>query len=274
MMYHPGAEGEWNYGPQIGMVGAVLLAYERSLSSSPSNITLYQIQRKVIFDKLNITSAGYFILDSDPDRASKISNLAHVYTNIDTFLYKPPIPTVINPLLLLAINGQDFILPGLQAALIDSNSPTGAEGSANPLHPIYGSGTPRKLELADAELYMKTSDLQKIVTMLMQNGTYNGQQILKPETVQGMFKNQIGNTFIDHSIAPGGNVKWGDGFAVGDESISPAPLDKTSGHWAGAFGGWWYVDHPSNTSFVSNGNILSAVGYQSLVNAIAAATAN
>jgi CubicO group peptidase (beta-lactamase class C family) len=109
--------------------------------------------------------------------------------------------------------------------------------------------------------------------MLLQNGTYNNQQILNAESVQKIFKNQIGQTFIVHSIAPAGNVKWGLGCAVGDESLSPAPLDDTTAHWAGAFGGWWYVDYASKTSFVLNSNILPAISYQPLVNNIVAATA-
>ena len=266
MLFQPGTS--WVYGPQVGMAGAVLLQYERDVAGGESNITLYQIQKRILFDKLNITDAGYFILDDDPRYLYKRSNLAHVYTNVDTALLG--VPTIVNPRVSAFTNLQDAILPGLQAALIDGANPTNETN--NPLHPIYGSLTPRRLEFGDAGLYMRTDELQRIVTTISQNGVYNGQQIVQQETIQEMLKNQIGDLFVIQSIAPNKNVKWGYGVAVGDQSLSPAPLDKTSAHWAGAFGGWWYSDRPSNTSFASNTNVLPLVGYQPLINLIANAT--
>jgi hypothetical protein len=109
--------------------------------------------------------------------------------------------------------------------------------------------------------------------MLLNKGCYNGQRILKEETVDEMFENQIGPLFISHPIAPSGQ-KWGYGIAVGDESTGTTALNHVSGFWAGAFGGWWFVDHPSCTAFTLNANMLPIVTYQAMVNSIAEATSN
>jgi CubicO group peptidase (beta-lactamase class C family) len=262
-MFQPGTA--WVYGPQIGIAGAALVAYERNDCCGDRNIGLYEIQKRVLFDPLNITDAGYFIKNNDPRRNEKIGKLAHVYTNLDTIVFQTP--TVTNPYVSVVFNGQDALLPGLQIALMDGVNPT-AEGAANPSHPIYGSASPKRTEYGDAGLYMRTDEFQRIITMLTQNGTYNGQQILYSNTVAQMVSNQIGDIFIVHLADPAGNVKWGHGAAVGDGSVNPDPLAATTAHWAGSYGSWWFSNQPSSTSFTLNSNTLPGV-LRPLVNIIA-----
>lgn len=266
MTYQPGTQ--WSYGPQAGVIGAVLVAYERADCCGDRNVGLYDIQKRVLFDPLGITDAGYFIHDNDPRRSDKISRLAHSYTALDTTIFGTPYITTLYGSLF--VKNSDTMLPGLHASLTDGANPS-VEGDANPLHPIYGSATPRRHEAGDAGLYMRNDEFQRIVTMLTQNGTYNGQQILRPETVQQMFTNQIGDLRVVHDGVPGGNVSWGYGVVVGDESTNPDPLTKTTAHWSGALGGWWFVNQRSNTAFTLTSNTLPGAA-RALASAIAGMT--
>jgi CubicO group peptidase (beta-lactamase class C family) len=251
MTFQPGEN--WAYGSQLGIIGAVLMQYERERGR---NVSLYQIQKEGIFDPLGINSAGYFIHDNDPRRNEKISNLAHTYINIDTVLTVPPVPTVKSPNNSLFTLISDITLPGLNSVLVDGANPIN-EGAGNPLHPIYGSLTPRKLEFGDAGLYMNTEDYLKIVEVLRNGGRFNNVRILRRPTVNLMLQNQIGNFFIDPSFIAGGQQKWGFGFAVGDESVG-SPLSLVDSQWGGAFGGQWFASTPpDNTSLSINANQIS-----------------
>lgn len=267
MRYQPGTE--YNYGPQLAVLGGVLVAYERARSCGDSTTSLYDIQKRVLFDPLNITDAGYFIKNDDPRRAYKIANLAHVYTNLDTAVYNSGTAWVSDPYVSLAIKFQDSLLPGLQAGLMDGTNPSG-EGDANPLHPIYGTAAPKKMEAGDAGLYMRNDEYQRIVTMLAQKGVYNGQRIVQESTLNQMFTNQIGNLNItDQDFVVEPTVKWGFGVAVGDGSISTSAKDLFTAHWAGAYGGWWMVNQPSITAFTLSSNMMPGIGYRNLVTLVA-----
>lgn len=266
MLFQPGAQNQ--YGPALGIAGAVLVKYERDKKNGKDkNITLFEIQKKSLFDPLGITSAGYFIHDDDPQRAAKIANLAHIYTNVDTALTQTP--TVTNPFVSQVIGLQDLILPGLNGQLIDGANPT-QEGAPNPLHPIYGSQTPRKLELGDAGLYMTNSDFYKIIDAIRNFG-HGDKRILSKKTVKEMFKNHIGSLVVTE-IPASGNQKWGYGSCVGDESSGGSQLNLVTAWWSGAFGGYWFVDtDPSNTAFTVNSNSLPG-GLLPIVNDIVSNT--
>ena len=262
MLFQPGTQNQ--YGPAMGIAGGVLVKYERDRKPSKNaNITLFEIQKESLFDPLGITSAGYFIHDNDPQRAAKIASLAHIYTNVDTALTQTP--TVTNPYVSQVIALQDLILAGLNGKLIDGANPS-QEGAPNPLHPIYGSQTPRKLELGDAGLYMTNDDFYKIVDALRNFGTHDNKRILKEKTVEEMFKNQIGSLSVTEPPASG-DQKWGYGFCVGDESSSGSQLNLVTAWWCGAFGGYWLADtDPSDTALAINsnglpGSLLSVVNY-------------
>jgi CubicO group peptidase (beta-lactamase class C family) len=249
MLGEPGTQ--WTYGPQTSIAAAVIVAYE---GRTNPNISLYEIQKRNLFDPLDITDAGYFIHDNDLRRDEKIANLAHIYTNLDSRILGSA--NIVPPLYSRVVNLQDYLLPGLQAALMDGANPSG-EGAANPTHPIYGSLAPRKYEAGDAGLYMRLDEFQRIVTMLANNGSYNGKQILQPATVAQMFSNQIGSLTVTHEAIPDGNAKWGYGVAVGDESSNFNALVQTTAHWGGSFGGWFFANqYPTLSAFAFASNVL------------------
>lgn len=270
MLFQP--DEDWAYGPQMAVVGAILMQYERNHGH---NMSLYQIQKKILFDPLGIKHAGYFIHDNDPDREYKIENLAHIYTMLDTFANFPPTinPTVNTPIDSVVIFGLDnFVLPGLDASLSDGLNPP--DENNNPTHPIYGSARPRKLELGDAGLYISTLDYIKIIDLIRNGGRYKNKQILKRNTVKQMIRNKIGD-FSIYSEFTAGDQKWGYGFAVGDETnAAPVPLANVSAHWGGTFGSIWFSDLPPyNTSLAINSNIITN-NLASIANIIAQNTHN
>lgn len=178
---------------------------------------------------------------------------------------------VTTPYTSLFLNAQDQMLPGLQAALMDGTNPS-VEGDLNPLHPIYGKVAPKKLESGDSGLFMRHEEFQRILKMLSQNGTYNGVQLLTPATVTQMFKNQIGSLTIPTNVVIGGNAKWGFGVAVSDGTTNPHPLVQATAHWSGAFGGWFFVNMPTNTTaFTFNSNTFPG-GFRDLAGYIVDAT--
>lgn len=262
MLFQPGTQ--WVYGPQVGLAGAVLLAAERAQPCASATLSLYEVQKRLLFDPLGITDAGYFILDADARRDVKIANLAHAYVRFDGSLAVPLFSSL--------TNGADFLMPGYNARFMDGVSPS-AEGFGNLQHPVYGAAAPRRFEAGDAGLYMRADELHRIVTLIAQNGSYNGQQVVRAETIRAMVSNQIGDLFIFHPLGFLGTRKWGFGVAVADGSVSgPFPKDRTTAQWSGALGAWWFADQPSRSAFALLDSVLAAGDgtYEATVNQVAA----
>jgi len=94
--------------------------------------------------------------------------------------------------------------------------------------------------------------------MLLRDGTFNGAQILRPETVGAMRTNQIGDLDVnplkssapawsnDANLFPGMQQKWGLSF---DINTRPGPNGRSAGSysWAGLLNCYYWVD-PSRRS--------------------------
>ena len=79
-------------------------------------------------------------------------------------------------------------------------------------------------------------DYAVFLQMLLNEGKYNGVQILAPGTVRMMITNQIGNL-------PFGKEKFGLGFSlVTEESRGESPASVGTFAWAGAFATSYWVD--------------------------------
>lgn len=249
MLFHPGEN--WCYGMQYGIIGGLLMKYERDRGN---NASLYQIQKTLLFSPLGIQSAGYFVLDNDSNRQHKVDNLSNVYIGLDSVPGNPSIKSVLG-----SIYGflSDNALPGFSVSQIDGFNPL--DKSQNLLHPIYGQLAPRKLELGDCGLYMTTNDYLKIVDILRNGGKgSSGIRILKKKTVNLMLQNQIGDLFIFANYIPGGQQKWGIGMAVGDDSVGSV-ISRVSAQWGGLFAGQWFIDvPPSNTTNVINTSMIGS----------------
>lgn len=96
-------------------------------------------------------------------------------------------------------------------------------------------------------------DYMAFLQMLVRGGSYNGERILKPQTVAEMFKNQIGDLNVTEMKTaqpaysnsfdefPGMPHKWGFSF---DINTQPGPHGRSagSGAWAGLLNTYFWVD--------------------------------
>jgi CubicO group peptidase (beta-lactamase class C family) len=91
-----------------------------------------------------------------------------------------------------------------------------------------------------------THDYVRFVQMLLNDGSLDGQQILKPETVKLMMSNHIGDT---KGVFGGAGFGWGGAVKLATPTeASPAPAGTYD--WFGIDGTWFWVDPVTNIGFV------------------------
>jgi CubicO group peptidase (beta-lactamase class C family) len=91
-----------------------------------------------------------------------------------------------------------------------------------------------------------THDYVRFVQMLLNNGSLDGHQILKPETVKLMMSNHIGET---KGVFGGAGFGWGGAVKLAAPTdTSPAPAGTYD--WFGIDGTWFWVDPVTNIGFV------------------------
>ena len=102
-------------------------------------------------------------------------------------------------------------------------------------------------------LFGTPRDYMAFLQMLLGDGTFNGAQILKPQTVAAMRTNQIGDLDVnplkssapvwsnDANLFPGIQQKWGLSF---DINTKPGPNGRSAGScsWAGLLNCYYWVD--------------------------------
>jgi methyl acetate hydrolase len=109
-------------------------------------------------------------------------------------------------------------------------------------------------------LYGTAGDYMAFLQMLMHGGTFNGQQILRPETVAQMFKNNIGDINISKvvlkttqpastpdldmgTLFPGQDIKWGLSFLMNPQQCyGPWLRSGGSVSWAGLANTYFWLD--------------------------------
>jgi CubicO group peptidase (beta-lactamase class C family) len=90
-----------------------------------------------------------------------------------------------------------------------------------------------------------THDYARFVQMMLNEGSLDGKQILKPETVKLMMTNHIG----DKRAMGGGGFGWGGAVKTGaPDERSPAPTGTWD--WFGIDGTWFWVDPVNDIGFV------------------------
>ena len=96
-------------------------------------------------------------------------------------------------------------------------------------------------------------DYLTFLQMLLHDGRFNDAQVLRPETVAEMAKNQIGDLTVgalktaipaysnDAEFFPGMVKKWGLGYLI---TMEEAPTGRSSGSvaWAGLFNTYFWID--------------------------------
>jgi methyl acetate hydrolase len=102
-------------------------------------------------------------------------------------------------------------------------------------------------------LFSTPRDYIAFLQMLLNNGSFNGAQVLKPETVALMGQNHIGDLNVvtlktirpdlsnDANFFPGMQHKWGLSFDINTE---PGPAGRSPGSlcWAGLFNTYFWID--------------------------------
>jgi CubicO group peptidase (beta-lactamase class C family) len=95
-----------------------------------------------------------------------------------------------------------------------------------------------------AGLVSTLGDYFRFCQMMLNHGELEGARVLKPETVDRMTKNQIGNLSV---MFPGAS-EFGYGFGVLSDKgkeLTKDPAGVGTYMWAGAFGTFFWID-PKN----------------------------
>ena len=110
-----------------------------------------------------------------------------------------------------------------------------------------------QVELGGAGLYGTIGDYLCFIRMMLNRGRVNGEQILKPETVQAMSRNQMDACRVgplktvvppysnDAELFPGIPKTWGFSFMINTED---APTGRSAGSlgWAGLANSYFWID--------------------------------
>lgn len=126
-------------------------------------------------------------------------------------------------------------------------------------------------------LYSTTGDYQRFMRMILNGGSGNGQQILKPTTVAEMSRNNMGDIRVvmlkttmparslDAEFFPGLPKSWGLSFMINDE---PAPTGRPAGSlaWAGIQNTFFWIDPKTGLGGVYMSQILPFVDEKTLAN--------
>jgi len=100
-------------------------------------------------------------------------------------------------------------------------------------------------------LYSTVGDYLKFAQMILHGGTFNGVQVLRPDTVAAMSKNAMGelvcrpmktaNAASSHDVDFVAGMKWGLSFLINPE---PMPTGRSAGSlaWAGLANSYFWID--------------------------------
>ena len=110
-----------------------------------------------------------------------------------------------------------------------------------------------EFEMGGGGLYGTTGDYLKFVRMILNRGAADGHQVLRPETVDMMARNQMGECRVrplktampplsnDAEFFPGMSKTWGVTFMINPEE---APTGRTAGSlaWGGLANSYYWID--------------------------------
>ena len=101
--------------------------------------------------------------------------------------------------------------------------------------------TPDHEESGGGGLASTTHDYARFVQMLLNKGELDGKRVLKPETVDMMFTNQV---------PVGVNRQWGYGGSISGPTSERSPQPPGTFSWFGIDGTWFWADPVNNIGFV------------------------
>jgi methyl acetate hydrolase len=151
----------------------------------------------------------------------------------------------------LGMQDTSFVLSPSQRARQVTMHARGPDGSLTPI----AFEVPQEPEffMGGGGLYSTGPDYLRFQRMLLGRGTLDGAQVLRAETVDEMFTNQIGDLTVgllktaipqssnDAEFFPGLLKRWGLGFMI---NVDEAPTGRTSGSlaWAGLGNTYYWID--------------------------------
>ncbi len=132
-----------------------------------------------------------------------------------------------------------------------------------------------EFEMGGGGLYSTAPDFLAFVRMILNRGSGNGHRVLKPETVDLMSRNHMGDLRVtklvttnpsrsnDAEFFPGVEKSWGLGFMINHER---APTGRSAGSlaWAGLSNCYFWIDPARNAGGVYLTQILPFADMKSL----------
>jgi methyl acetate hydrolase len=151
----------------------------------------------------------------------------------------------------LGMHSTSFELSPLQRARLASLHARGPDG-ALAVFPFEMPQAPQ-FQMGGGGLYSTAPDYLCFTQMLLHHGTFNGHQVLQPETVDVMAQNHIGDLdcvelqtaapALSHNanFFPGMPQKWGLSFLI---NTAPTPQGRSPGSlaWAGLANTYFWID--------------------------------
>ena len=165
----------------------------------------------------------------------------------------------------LAMHDTAFLLAAPQRARLARVHLRGPDGVLRPID--YAAGDALPFCLGGGRLCSTGGDYLRFLQMLLGGGSRDGVQILRPDTVAEMQRNQIGELTVstlrsgvpersnDANLFPGMVQKWGLGVLINTE---PGPAGRSPGSlaWAGLGNTYFWIDPTRNIAGVLMTQIL------------------
>ncbi len=151
----------------------------------------------------------------------------------------------------LGMTSTSFKMTPSQRSRLATVHARGADGQLAPM--AFEVPQEPEFEMGGGGLYGTVQDYIKFTLMILNRGSYNGQQVLKPETVQAMASNQMGDVNVadmktamppysnDVNLTAFGAAKWGLTFMINTETTPPG-RSAGSLSWAGLANSYYWID--------------------------------
>ena len=151
----------------------------------------------------------------------------------------------------LGMRDTSFKISPSQRARLATVHQRGEGGALAPIE--FGLPEDPEFLMGGGGLYGTAGDYLTFARMIMQDGSFKGVQVLRPETVALMSQNHIGPIEVgvfktamptlshDIELFPGMSKKWGLSFLI---NTQPAPTGRSAGSlaWAGLANTYFWID--------------------------------